>query len=160
MNILKRIRDRSAARSRTNTGTTEGRAPDRSHKEGWEHLSEKELIERLPQLSQAQLTEVERVEREHDSRKAVLAKLRWLRQAEPMEGYDQMSTSEVKQGLAGADSETVRNVRDYERTFQGRRAVTDETARVLPDSPTGEREARAREEKEASVQEGIASRPS
>ena len=64
----------------------------------------------------------------------MLDKLRYMRGSEPLPGYDALTPEQIAEALAGADAETVKAVRDYERKFHGRRSVLDETARVLPDS--------------------------
>ncbi len=57
-------------------------------------------------------------------------KLRWMRQDEPVPGYDAMSIDEVATALDKADLSTLKRVRGYERKFADRRAVLDEVARL------------------------------
>ena len=64
----------------------------------------------------------------------MLEKLRYMRGTEPLPGYDELTTDQIAEALAGANAKTVRAVRDYERKFQRRRSVLDEAARVLPTS--------------------------
>ena len=122
----------------------------------YDHLDEKKLVTELSGLSQVDLAVVESHERSHQNRQAVLRKLRYLRQAEPLTGYDALDIDGVARALEGADAETVKAVRDYERIFQRRRPVLDETARVLPTSAASAGEDRAREDKAARVREGFA----
>jgi hypothetical protein len=117
----------------------------------YDHLDGKDLTDRFRQLTQEQLAEVEAYERSHRGRPEVLAKLRYLRSSEPIPGYDDLSKEEIASALAGADSETVKAVRDYERRFQRRHDVLQETARVLPEAQPSEREVRAQNEKDARV---------
>jgi hypothetical protein len=49
-------------------------------------------------------------------------------------------------------------VRDYERKFQHRKSVLDETVRVLPNSQASAGEERVRDEKAALLREGYADR--
>ena len=70
-------------------------------------------------------------ERAHESRHVVLDKLRYMPGGEPLPGYDALTTEQIAKALAGADAETVKAVRDYERKLQHRKAVLDETVRVL-----------------------------
>ena len=77
---------------------------------------------------------------------------------EPLPGYDALTTEQIAEALAGADAETVKAVRDYERKFQHRQSVLDEAARVLPASRASAGEERAREEKAALLREGYADR--
>jgi hypothetical protein len=52
-----------------------------------------------------------------ESRPEVLDMLRYMRGSEPLPGYDALSPEQVARALAGADAETVKAVRDYERKF-------------------------------------------
>jgi hypothetical protein len=125
---------------------------------GYEQLDEKEVSERLSQLSQVELAAVETYERAHGNRPVVLDKLRYMQGSEPVPGYDALTPDQIAEALAGADAETVRAVRDYERKFRHRKAVMDETARVLPSSPASAREKGVREDKAALLREGYANR--
>ena len=99
---------------------------------GYDQLDGKQVSEQLSQLSQVELATVETYERAHEKRPAVLAKLRYMQGTEPVPGYDALTTEQIAEALAGADAETVRAVRDYERKFRNRRSVMDEAARALP----------------------------
>jgi hypothetical protein len=118
---------------------------------GFDHTKGKELTDKFRGLTQAELEEVETYEQSHKKRPAVLAKLRYLRSKEPLEGYDGMSPEAISQALAGADAETVKKVRDYERKFQRRQSVLHEAARVLPQAPASAKETKAQDEKDARV---------
>ena len=125
---------------------------------GYESLDDKQVGERLHELSQVELAAVESYERSHRARPTVLDKLRYMRTSEPLTGYDTLTPQQIAEALAGADTETVKAVRDYERKFARRQRVLDETARVLPTSTPSAREERAREENAARVREGVAGR--
>jgi hypothetical protein len=125
---------------------------------GYDQLSDKEVGDRLSQLSQVELAAVETYERAHRNRPAVLHKLHYMHGTEPLPGYDALTTEQITEALADADAETVKAVRDYERKFQRRRSVLAEAARVLPSSPASTREERARDEKAALLREGYANR--
>src|SRR5215211_4237833 len=101
---------------------------------------------------------LETKERSHKNRPEVLDKLRYMRTSEPLPGYDALSPEQIAKALAGANAETVKAVRDYERKFGHRKQVLDEAARVLPTSQASAGEDRAREEKDARVREGLAGR--
>ena len=88
----------------------------------------------------------------------MLDKLRYMRGSEPLPGYDGLTPEQIATALAGADAETVRAVRDYERKFQHRQSVINETARVLPTSPASAREERAHTQKATLLREGYADR--
>jgi hypothetical protein len=125
---------------------------------GYDKLDDREIGVRLKELSQVELGAVEDYERSHQERPEVLAKLRYLRTTEPLPGYDGMTPEAISVALASADSETVRNVRDYERKFRRRAVVMDEAARVLPDATPSAREVREREEQVVLLREGFEGR--
>jgi hypothetical protein len=125
---------------------------------GYDRLTEKQIANQLSRLSQAELATVETYERAHAARHVVLDKLRYMRGSEPLPGYDALTPEQIAKALAGADAETVKAVRDYERKFQHRQSVLDETARVLPSSRASAGEERAHEEKAALLREGYADR--
>ena len=125
---------------------------------GYDQLKDKQVSDQLSQLSQVELATVETYERAHGNRPAVLEKLRYMQGTEPLPGYDTLTTEQIAEALAGADAETVKAVRDYERKFQHRQSVLDETARVLPNSQASAGEERAHEEKAALFREGYADR--
>lgn len=149
MKILNALRARSSGREGTSVPLPEGGDPDDqpvpiSHYDGQDP---KKVNEQLPGLSQVELESVEEHERANKARPEVLAKLHYLRQREPVEGYDAMETTEVVKLLADADAQTVKAVRDYERKFARRNEVLTEAARVLPSSTPSAQEDRSREEK-------------
>ena len=125
---------------------------------GYDKLDHSQVAARLDRLSQVELSAVEAYERSHENRAEVLDKLRYMRMDEPLPGYDALSPEQIAKALVGADAETVKAVRDYERKFKHRPDVMDETVRVLPTAKASAREDRAREAREARVREGFASR--
>jgi hypothetical protein len=159
MKILEALRNRRSQGSEpgTQAGTS---APDEHPVpiSGYDQLDDKQINEQLSQLSQVELAAVETYERAHESRPVVLDKLRYMRGSEPLPGYDALTTEQIAKALAGADGETVKAVRDYERKFQHRQSVLDEAARVLPASQASAGEERAHEEKAALLREGYADR--
>ncbi len=125
---------------------------------GYGQLGDKQISEQLSQLSQVELATIEAYERAHANRPVVLDKLRYMKGPEPIPGYDALSTDQIAEALAGADAETVRAVRDYERKFQHRQSVLEEAARVLPASPASASEERTKKDKAALLREGYADR--
>ena len=125
---------------------------------GYDELKEKEVSDRLSQLSQVELETVETYERAHRSRRVVLDKLRYMRGNEPVPGYDALTPEQIAEALAGADAGTVKAVRDYERKFQHRQSVLEEAERVLPTARESAGDKDAREEKAALLREGYADR--
>jgi hypothetical protein len=159
MKILEALRNRRARGSERGTDP-ETSSPDEHDFpiSGYDRLKDKEIADQLSQLSQAELAAVEAYERAHEGRPVVLDKLRYMRGSEPLPGYDSLTTEQIAKALAGADAETVKAVRDYERKFQHRQSVLDETARVLPTSRASAGEERAHEEKATLLREGYADR--
>ena len=159
MKMLDALRERRSHASKRATQAAAS-APDEQAVpiSGYDQLDDKEVGDRLAQLSQVELGAVETYERAHGNRSAVLEKLRFMRGTEPLPGYDTLTTEQIAEALSGADAETVKAVRDYERKFQRRRSVLDEAARVLPTSRASAREERAHEEKAALLSEGYADR--
>ena len=131
MKILDALRNR---RSRGVAPDEEASSPDAAELPfpGYDKLDDKELGARLPELSQVELAAVETYERSHENRPEVLDKLRYMHTREPLPGYDALSPEQIVEALAGADAETVRAVRDYERKFGARPQVMEAAARVLP----------------------------
>jgi hypothetical protein len=159
MKMLEALRKRRSMESRRETRATTGSShDDPAPIPGYDDLGEKQINDRLSQLSQVELAAVETYERAHGSRPVVLDKLRYMRSSEPLPDYDTLTPEQIAEALAGADAETVRAVRDYERKFQRRRSVLDEAARVLPASQASPGEERAHEEKAALLREGYADR--
>jgi hypothetical protein len=155
--------DRFRARSADATPVAPGKAGDAPRAEdlpirGYDDLDVKEIGARLPKLSQVELTALEAYERAHADRPKVLDKLRYMHTTEPVEGYDAMSEEQVVAVLAGADGETIKNVRDYERKFRGRYAVLEEAGRVLPDAAPSAGEEQTRKDRAARMKEGFESR--
>jgi hypothetical protein len=160
MKILDPHRNRSPRGVAGDPGSAEAaRANEQSPPiPGYDRLNGKQVTNQLSQLSQVELAMVETYERAHGNRPAVLDKLRYMRGSEPLPGYDALSPDQIAKALSGADGETVKAVRDYERKFAHRRQVMEEAARILPAAPASAREARAREEQDARVREGFAGR--
>ena len=125
---------------------------------GYSKLDHAQVSARLDRLSQVELAAVETYERAHENRAQVLDKLRYMRMDEPLPDYDTLSREQIAEAIAGADAQTVKAVRDYERKFRHRPDVMDETARVLPTAKASAGEDQAREAREARVREGFASR--
>jgi hypothetical protein len=97
---------------------------------GYDRMDVKQVISGLSDHSQVELEAVETYERSHESRLAVLDKLRFMRQTEPLPGYDALPAEEILAALGRADISTIKKVRGYERKFANRPAVLEEVDRV------------------------------
>jgi hypothetical protein len=97
---------------------------------GYDKLKTKEVIASLSSRSQVELAEIESYEHTHQDRVSVFDKLRWLRQDEPLPGYDAFSSDELVAALDKADIAAIKRVRGYERKFRARREVLEEVDRL------------------------------
>ena len=93
-------------------------------------MAEKDMLSGLKGRTQAELEEIETEERANGARPEVLAKLRYLRGPQPLEGYDDMESEQVVAAIEGANAETLRLVREYERKFRRRIEVLDAVERI------------------------------
>ncbi|HEY8770453.1 MAG TPA: hypothetical protein VIM03_07920 [Thermoleophilaceae bacterium] len=162
MSFLDRLLNRSSGGEQNGSGSDD--APHSASEDGlpipgYDGLRSDEIVKHLRDLSQVQLEAVEEYERSHQDRPPVLDKLRYMRSAEPLEGYDKLDADEVARELDGADAQLVKAVRDYERKFQKRSKVLNETARLLPEAAESSRDAKSREEKEARVRASMRRAP-
>lgn len=97
---------------------------------GYDRLKTKEVIASLSSRSQVELAEIESYEHAHENRLSVFDKLRWLRQDEPIPGYDAFSSGEVVAALEESDLAAIKRVRGYERKFRARREILEEVDRL------------------------------
>jgi hypothetical protein len=96
----------------------------------YDRLDVRKVVNALSHHSQIELEAVEAYERSHESREAVLDKLRYMRCSEPMPGYDALDTEEIVSALESADLATIKKVRGYERKFANRRDVLEAVTRT------------------------------
>jgi hypothetical protein len=135
MTILTAIRDRFSpsssssefARGASGRATGDGDALPFA---GYDRLDDRQVIGGLSDHSQIELEAVETYERSHKDREPVLDKLRYMRQREPLAGYDALSAEEIATALKEADLATIKKVRGYERKFANRRDVLEAVARA------------------------------
>lgn len=97
---------------------------------GYDRLDARRVVARLAQRSQSELATIETHERSHKDRPAVLNKLRYLRGREPLPGYDTLEPEQISTALDGADLDTAKRVREYERKFKRRSHVLDAVIRT------------------------------
>lgn len=125
-----------AFRNRRNGGAPAGDSPETSSADQpltdrYEGLNERDAVAELGGLNQIELTVIDDFERSHSEREPVLNKLRYLRQPEPLPDYDALEPDAIAEALAGADSDTIKAVREYERKLQNRPAVNREVLSAL-----------------------------
>ena len=97
---------------------------------GYDSLKTKEVVASLSSRSQVELAAIESYEHTHENRLSVFDMLRWLRQDEPLPGYDALNSEELLAALEKADLAGLKRVRSYERKFHARREVLDEVDRL------------------------------
>jgi hypothetical protein len=95
----------------------------------YEKLTASEIAARLPELSQVDLAKVETYERGHQKRATVLNRIAALKGREPSAGYDELTASEIRSTLEGADEELAKRVYEYERAHKNRSSVLEVAAR-------------------------------
>ena len=98
---------------------------------GFDRLDARQVVNGLSDHSQVELTAVENFERANQNRQAVLDKLRFMRQPEPLPDYDALSPGQVVAALGHADMNTLKKIRGYERKFANRADVTEAIVRAL-----------------------------
>jgi hypothetical protein len=97
---------------------------------GYDSLKTKEVVSSLTSHSQVELAKIDVYEQANEGREPVFNKLRWLRQDEPMPGYDALSPDEVVAALASAKVARLKDVRGYERKFKARREILEEVDKL------------------------------
>ena len=128
MTLLQAIRDRM------HPPDSAGDPPDPDSQaltDRFDRLNEREAASGLTPFDQAELTAIEAFERSHRGRPAVLSKLRYLRQPEPVPGYDALEAHAIGDALSGADTETIKAAREYENKLKKRPTVLIAINRAL-----------------------------
>jgi hypothetical protein len=97
---------------------------------GYDSLDTSEVVGGLSDHSQVELEAVESYEQSHRGRKPVFDKLRYMRQPEPLPGYDALGVDRILAAIKEADLATIKKVRGYERKFANRPQVLDEVVSV------------------------------
>jgi len=92
-------------------------------------LTADEIVSRLRDLTQQELSEIQAYERTNQSRKTVLERIESLQEREPWPGYDSLTVDEITAELTTSSDEIVARVRDYERSHKDRASVIKVTER-------------------------------
>lgn len=98
---------------------------------GYDKLSAEEIIAKLPELSQIDLSKIDAYERRHNDRKTVLDRVASLRAREPWPGYDELTVEDIRAVLSEADEARAKQVAEYERRHKQRQGVLDAVEREL-----------------------------
>jgi hypothetical protein len=147
MSIIDRLRNRSAGDVAEDVGSQEPPSADEAGLPipRYDRLDAKEVTRQLSQLTQVELAAIETYERDHGERTIVLNKLRYMLTREPLPDYDNLEVGQIVEALEGADGQTLKAVRDYERKFSRRSGVKAEIERALPTAKQSVGEAQAQQ---------------
>jgi ferritin-like metal-binding protein YciE len=98
----------------------------------YDKLSAEQIIERLPEHSQIELSKLHAYERRHANRKTVLDRIGSLRADEPWPGYDELTVDDVRHVLSESEDDSLAaKVAGYERRHKRRQGVLDAAERGL-----------------------------
>jgi ferritin-like metal-binding protein YciE len=97
----------------------------------YDSLTADEVVAKLPELSQAELTQVDAYERRHGDRATVRQRVDALKGSEPWPGYDGQTVEEITRALSDADDARAKAARDYERAHKNRAGVLSAAEREL-----------------------------
>jgi ferritin-like metal-binding protein YciE len=98
---------------------------------GYDDLNAGQIVSRLNELGQRELSALAAYERRNRNRRSVLSRIEALEASEPFPGYDALSADEVLARLHRADEATASAVRDYEGRHQRRVNVLEAAQRRL-----------------------------
>ena len=97
----------------------------------YESLTASEVVGKLTEFTQEQLTMTIAYERAHRKRTTVIERAQSLQGDEPFDGYDALTARDVAQRLTSADEATARRVREYEGRHKRRVEVLETAQRQL-----------------------------
>lgn len=84
-----------------------------------------DIAAKLNGFSQRELRMIDAYERKHENRATITDKIAKLSGEEPWSGYDEQSVDAIAKVIRGADHETARAVRSYERSRKDRAGVIE-----------------------------------
>src|SRR3954453_2310872 len=97
----------------------------------YDKLTASDVVGKLSEFTQAQLSDVVAYERANRKRATVIDRAQSLQENEPFSGYDDMTARDVAQRLTDADEPTARRVREYEGRHRRRVEVLEAAQRQL-----------------------------
>src|SRR3954464_10187948 len=97
----------------------------------YDKLTASDVVGKLSDFTQAQLSDVIAYERANRKRATVIDRAKTLQEAEPFNGYDDLTARDVAQRLTDADEATARRVREYEGRHRRRVEVLEAAQRQL-----------------------------
>jgi ferritin-like metal-binding protein YciE len=103
----------------------------------YDSLNADEVVGRLSELSQIDLSKVAAYERKNENRSTVLTRINSLRKDEPWPGYDEQTVEEIRSALSRGDAKQSREVREYERRHKERQGVLQSAERAMAGNSNG-----------------------
>ena len=97
----------------------------------YDRLTATEVVGKLTDFTQAQLSDTVAYERANRKRTTVIERAQSLQEDEPFSGYDALTARDVSQRLTDADEPTARRVREYEGRHRRRVEVLETAQRQL-----------------------------
>jgi ferritin-like metal-binding protein YciE len=97
----------------------------------YDKLTASDVVGKLTEFTQAQLSDVVAYERANRKRATVIDRAQSLQEDEPFSGYDDLTARDVAQRLTDADEPTARRVREYEGRHRRRVEVLEAAQRQL-----------------------------
>src|SRR3954453_6836397 len=97
----------------------------------YDKLTASDVVGKLSDFTQAQLSDVVAYERANRKRATVIDRAQSLQEDEPFSGYDDLTARDVAQRLTDADEPTARRVREYEGRHRRRVEVLEAAQRQL-----------------------------
>jgi len=97
----------------------------------YDKLTASDVVGKLTDFTQAQLSDVVAYERANRKRATVIDRAQSLQEDEPFSGYDDLTARDVAQRLTDADEPTARRVREYEGRHRRRVEVLEAAQRQL-----------------------------
>jgi ferritin-like metal-binding protein YciE len=121
-----RTQVRAASGGTRSISLTEDELPIANYKK----LTADEVVGRLRDLTQDELTQIQAYERVNQNRKTVLERIDSLKAREPWPGYDEQTVDEISSTLSSSSDTVIARVRDYERGHKNRSSIIKITDRV------------------------------
>jgi ferritin-like metal-binding protein YciE len=97
----------------------------------YDSLTADEIVAKLSELSQIDLTKVRAYERKNDDRTTIVTRIDTLRGNEPWPGYDELTVDEITSVLGEGDDTRIQRARTYERAHKNRAGVLEIADREL-----------------------------
>jgi ferritin-like metal-binding protein YciE len=95
----------------------------------YDKLTAAEIVDKLAELSQVELSKVDSYERRNQDRSTISSRISALRAEEPWPGYDELNVAEIRSALANGNAQRAAEVRAYECSHKNRAGVIQASER-------------------------------